>query len=82
MTLVGSHGVGRNINHFMRPIIVRVLDYNNKKLIWNKRFDIIDKTLSISENYATNIEYRMRLLYPILKKGQTISKIWEGLYQR
>ena len=67
MTLVCCHRVGRNIPHLKQPIIVWFLDYNNKKLIWNKIFDIIDNTLSISENYANNIEYRRRLLYPIVK---------------
>ena len=74
MTLVRCHRVGRNIPHFKRPIIVRFLDYNNKKLIWNKRFDIMDKTLSISENYANIIEYRRRLLYPIVKKAKQFQK--------
>ena len=53
---------------------MRFLDCNNKKLIWNKRFDIIDKILSISENYANNIEYRRRLLYPIVKKPKQSPK--------
>ena len=70
MTLVRCHRVGRNVPYFKRYIIVRFTDYNNKKLIWNKRFDIIDKALSISENYANNIEHRMRLLYPIVKKAK------------
>ena len=72
MTLVRCHRVGRNIPNFKRPIIVRFLDYNNKKLIWNKRFDIIDKTLLISENY--NIEHHRRLLYPIVKKAKQSPK--------
>ena len=74
MTLVRCHRVGRNIPNFKRPIIMRFLDYNNKKLIWNKRFDIIDKTLSIWENYANNIEYRRRLLDPIVKKAKQSPK--------
>ena len=74
MTLFRCHRVGRNIPHFKRPIIVSFLYYNNKKLIWYKRFDIIDKTLSISENYANNIEYRRRLLYHIVKKDSQSPK--------
>ena len=34
----------------------------------------MDKTLSISENYANNIEYRWRLLYPIVKKAKQSPK--------
>ena len=34
----------------------------------------MDKTLSISENYANNIEYHRRLLYPIVKKAKQSPK--------
>ena len=78
MTLVRCHRVGRNIPNFKRPIIVRFLDYNNKKLIWKKRFDIIDKTLSIGENDANNIEHRRPLLYPIVKKAKQSPKYWKA----
>lgn len=55
---------------FRRPVIVRFLDYNDRQLVWSKRFDLNDKTVSLSENFANNVDYRRRLLYPVLRKAK------------
>ena len=74
---VRCHRIGKRDNpqssKFSRPIIVRFLEYNDRKAVWSKRFDIQDKSCSISENFANNIEYRRRLLYPIAKKAKQLS---------
>lgn len=55
---------------FSRPIIARFHDYNMRKLVWSKRYDIPHNTISMSENYANNIEHRRRLLYPVVKRAK------------
>lgn len=59
-----------NGNAFSRPIIVRFLNYNDRKSVWNSRFNIVNKRLSINENFASNTEYGRRLLYPVLRKAK------------
>ena len=71
------HRVGQmnsNGAKYTRPIIIRFLDYNDRKLVWSKRFDINDRSFSVNENFANNIEHRRRLLYPILKSAKKSEK--------
>ena len=73
MTIVRCHRIGKlnnehNGNKFNRPVIVRFLNYNDRMTVWAKRFELANGQKSISENFANNVEYRRRLLYPILKK--------------
>ena len=56
------------------PIIVRFLNYNNRQMIWAKRMSLAGSTISLSENFASNVEHRRQLLYPILKKSQKSPK--------
>ena len=49
-----------------RPIIVRFEQFSDKSEVWGKRFQLKDKNYSISENFANDVEYRRRLLYPVL----------------
>lgn len=65
-------------NRYHRPIIARFHDYNMRKLVWSKRYDIPQNTISMSENFANNVEQRRRLLYPVVKKAKesTIQKIF------
>ena len=76
MVLVRCHRVGRSApsSTFNRPVIVRFHDFNDRKLVWNKKFDITDNYASVNENFANNIEYRRRLLYPIVKKANKSPK--------
>ena len=74
MIIVRCHRLGSpgpNGAKFNRPMIVRFLNYNDRQLIWMKRFDITNKSLSISENYANGVEKRRRLLYPVVKKAKS-----------
>lgn len=61
-------------NSYTRPIIVRFLDFNARKLIWGQRFDITDSKYSLSENYANRVENKRRLLYPIMKQAKKSKK--------
>ena len=49
-----------------RPIIVRFQNFSDRSVVWGKRFQLKDKNYSISANFAYDIEYRRRLLYPVL----------------
>ena len=49
-------------------MIVRVLNYNDRKLVWAKRMTLANTAISISENFAIGVEQRRKLLYPIMKK--------------
>ena len=75
MTIVRCHRIGKlnnehDGNKFNRPVIVRFLNYNDRMSVWAKRFELANGHKSISENFANNVEYRRRLLYPILKKAK------------
>ena len=75
MAIVRCHRIGKlnnehDGNKFNRPVIVRFLNYNDRMSVWAKRFELANGHKSISENFANNVEYRRRLLYPILKKAK------------
>ena len=74
MIIVRCHRLGSpgpNGAKFNRPMIVWFLNHDDRQLIWRKIFDITNKSLSISENYANGIEKRRRLLYPVVKKAKS-----------
>ena len=68
--------LGRKDNSgvYKRPIIVRFLDYNDRKFVWGKRMVLANTAISISENFANSIEHRRKLLYPIMKKAKASDK--------
>ena len=75
MTIVRCHRIGKlnnehNGDKFNRPIIVRFFNCNDRVSVWAKRFEFANGHKSISENFENNVEYRGRLLYPILKKAK------------
>ena len=72
MTIVRCHRIGKlnnehDSNKCNRPVIVIFFNYNDRMSVWAKRFELANGHKSISENFANNVEYRRRLLYPILK---------------
>ena len=68
--IVRCHRLGNRdtTGNYNRPIIVRFLNYNDRQMIWAKRMSLAGSTISLSENFASNVEHRRKLLYPILKK--------------
>lgn len=84
MVFVRVHRLGAKHtgdNRYHRPIIARFHDYNMRKLVWSKRYDIPTRTISMSENFANNVENRRRLLYPVLKKAKD-SKQYRKSYMK
>ena len=53
-----------------RPIIVRFHSYNDRKSAWSARAALNNEYISINENFAAEVEYRRRVLYPILKAAK------------
>ena len=49
------------------PIIVRFQSYNDRKAVWSARSALKNESISINENFAAEVEYKMILIYPILK---------------
>ena len=79
MIIVRCHRLGKFAANdggpkFHRSMIIRFLNYNDRQLIWNKRFDIGNKSISISENYANPVEMRRKLLYPVMKKAKSLEQ--------
>ena len=68
----GSSFAGGIDASFLRPMIVRFLNFNDRQAVWMKRFDLTNKSISISENFANNIEKRRRFLYPVVKKANSL----------
>ena len=72
MVIVRCHRMGtKDISGlYQRPIIVRFLDYNHRKLVWGKRTVLANTPISFSENFGNSMEHRRKLLYPIMKKAK------------
>ena len=43
-------------------------------LFWGKRMVLANTAIFISENFASSIEHRRKLLYPIMKKAKALDK--------
>ena len=65
-----QEGTKDNSGLYQRPIIVRFLDYNHRKLVWGKRTALANSPISVSENFGNGIEHRRKLLYPIMKRAK------------
>ena len=72
MVIVRCHRMGtKDISGlYQRPIIVRFLDYNHRKLVWGKRTVLANTPISFSGNFGNSMEHRRKLLYPIMKKAK------------
>ena len=70
MTLVRCHRLGKKIQHVKRPIIVRFHYYADRQLVWGKRINLKNTTFSLHENFANEVEYRRRLMYPIMSAAR------------
>ena len=57
-----------------RPIIVRFHSYNERKSVWSARSALKNESISFNENFAAEVEYRRRLLYPIIKAAKQASR--------
>ena len=82
MMLVRCHRIGpnnkdNNATNYCRAIIVRFLDFNDRKLVWGERMALAGKEYFISKNFANNIEYRRRL-----KAAKKISKVPKSTFKR
>ena len=61
-------------NFRKRPIIVRFKHYSDRDMVWRKRSLLRNKSVSLHENFATEVEFRRRLLYPILSSAKKSGK--------
>ena len=77
MMFVRCHRLGKKSPNVKRPIIVRFQYFSDKQVIWNNRFHLKNTAFSLHENFATGVEYRRKLLYPIMSKARKSDK-----YQR
>ena len=77
MMFVRCHRLGKKSPNVKRPIIVRFQYFSDRQVIWNNRFHLKNTAFSLHENFATGVEYRRKLLYPIMSKARKSDK-----YQR
>ena len=77
MMFVRCHRLGKKSPNVKRPIIVRFQYFSDRQVIWNNRFYLKNTAFSLHENFATGVEYRRKLLYPIMSKARKSDK-----YQR
>ena len=71
---VRCHRLGKKLQRGKRPIIARFERYSDRQLIWNKRIQLKGKAYSLHENFANDVEYRRRLMYPILAAAKKSDK--------
>ena len=62
-----------------RPVIVRFQNYADKQMVWSKRIHLQNKYFSLHENYGNEVEYRRRLMFPILAE---VKRSYAGKYNR
>ena len=67
---------------YNRPMILRFLNFNERQLVWGKRRLLANSTISLSENFATSVEHRRKLLYPIMKKAKNSAKYTKSYLKR
>ena len=60
-----------------RHIIVRFQSYNDRKAVWSARSALKNESISINKNFASEVEYRKKIVYPILKAAKQSSR-FEG----
>ena len=66
MIFVRCHRVGKPQQQRGRPIIVRFHHYADRELVWSRKTLLKGKAFSIHENFASEVEFKRKLLYPIL----------------
>ena len=66
MKFVRCHRLGKRLQHRSRPVIVRFQNFTDRELVWSRKTLLKNKAFSIHENFANEVEFRRRLLYPIL----------------
>ena len=68
------HRMGKQLHFRKRPIIVRFKHYADRDIVWRKRSLLRNKSVSLHENFATEVEFRRRFLYPILSSAKKSGK--------
>ena len=63
---IGKKALYNCIINKKSPIIVRFQQFSDRSAVWSKQFQLKDKNYSISENFASDVGYRRRLLYLVL----------------
>ena len=74
INIVRCHRLGKRFQHGNRSIIVRFQNYADREMVWNKRSQLKNKPFTLHENYASEVEYRRRLMYPILLAAKRSDK--------
>ena len=74
VVFIRCHRIGRRSPHGKRPIIVRFQYFADRQCIWNKRFQLKRTAFSLHENFANEVEYRRKLMYPILAAAKKSDK--------
>ena len=74
MAFVRCHRLGKRQHYGKRPVIVRFQSYADRQMVWSKRIHLKNKAFSLHENYANEVEYRRRLMYPILAEAKKSGK--------
>ena len=77
MKFVRCHRLGKRLQHRGRPVIVRFQNFTDRELVWSRKTLLKNKAFSIHENFANEVEFRRRLLYPILAAAKK-----SGNYER
>ena len=77
MKIVNCHRLGgqpRRGQSWVRPIIIRFANYNDKQSIWKCRQKLAKTGYSLSEQFSKNTDYNRRKLYPIYSHARAQPK--------
>ncbi len=73
---LSNYGGNRNQggHQWPRQIIVRFYDYSQRQSVITARKQLVDKSLTVSENYCGDTSFKRRKLYPIYRKAKGMLK--------
>ena len=73
IVFVRCHRIGKK-SQYKRQMIVRFQYFADRQFIWDNRYQLKNTSFSLSENFASEVEYKRRLLYPILSTAKRSHK--------
>ena len=70
-----AHRLGPKIPGKTRTVVVRFLSFKDRETVWSKRGKLKTTKIRLSEDFPPEINRERKILYPILKKAETLDTV-------
>ncbi len=64
------HHIGKPGGKGTRPTIIKFTKYSDREAVWNRRKELKDSGISMSEHFPEEIDRKRRTLFPIMKAAR------------